>query len=85
MDLNTYLATPRGRTKSLSEALGVSGSLVAQWARGKPISAERCVPIERATDGEVRRWDLRPLDWHLIWPELIGAVGAPAVPNACVS
>lgn len=30
----------------------------------------------------VRRWDLRPDDWHRIWPELIGAEGAPGVPEA---
>ncbi|MDB5975187.1 MAG: hypothetical protein JWR07_1947 [Nevskia sp.] len=26
------------------------------------------------------RWDLRPNDWYLIWPELIGVEGAPSVP-----
>jgi len=31
---------------------------------------------------EVPEWELRPHDWHLIWPELIGAEGAPAVPVA---
>ena len=38
---------------------------------------DRCTAIEQATAGAVRRWDLRPDDWHLIWPELIGAKGAP--------
>ena len=38
-----------------------------------------CVAIERATQAAVRRWDLRPDDWMRIWPELIGAPGAPAV------
>lgn len=66
----------------MAVALGVSGSLVTQWAGGKPVSAERCVPIERATAGAVRRWDLRPDDWHRIWPELIGAEGAPEAPAA---
>lgn len=33
--------------------------------------------IERATDGAVRRWELRPDDWHRIWPELLGVDGAP--------
>jgi len=28
------------------------------------------VSIERATDGAVTRKDLRPEDWHEIWPEL---------------
>lgn len=43
--------------------------------------AERCYPIERHTGGAVRRWDLRPTDWWEIWPELIKAKGAPAVPD----
>jgi DNA-binding transcriptional regulator YdaS (Cro superfamily) len=37
------------------------------------------VRAEQATAGRLRRWDLRRNDWHLIWPELIGAAGAPAV------
>lgn len=30
----------------------------------------RCVAIERATNGAVTRKDLRPHDWRDIWPEL---------------
>ena len=36
------------------------------------------VHIEGETRGRVRRWTLRPGDWWQIWPELIGAEGAPA-------
>jgi DNA-binding transcriptional regulator YdaS (Cro superfamily) len=82
MTLSEWLSEERGRTRDLAVALGVSGSLVTQWARCKPVSAERCVPIEGFTEGAVRRWDLRPFDWHLVWPELIGAEGAPPVPEA---
>nr|WP_254595359.1 YdaS family helix-turn-helix protein [Achromobacter sp. 77] len=35
-----------------------------------PISAERCVAIERETSGAVRRKDLMPDCWDRIWPEL---------------
>jgi len=38
-----------------------------------------CAEVERVMAGAVRRWDLRPDDWHLIWPELIGMDGAPAL------
>jgi hypothetical protein len=27
------------------------------------------------------RWDLRPHDWHLVWPELVGIEGAPQLPQ----
>ena len=55
--------------------------MVTQWAAGKAVSAERCAEIERVTERRVMRWDLRPADWHLVWPELIGTKGAPAVPQ----
>lgn len=81
MELQKYLGSERGRTKALADLLGVSGSLVTQWASGaKRVALERCPQIEQATDLQVRRWDLRPDDWHLIWPELVGVDGAPAAP-----
>ena len=46
----------------------------------RPCNPELAVAIERESAGQVRRWDLRPADWHRIWPELIGADGAPAIP-----
>ena len=79
MKLRDWLSAERGRTKQLADALQVSGSIVTQWASGKPVSAERCVPIETVTGHAVRRWDLRPDDWHGVWPELVGVPGAPPV------
>ncbi|WP_367184448.1 transcriptional regulator [Ferrovum sp.] len=38
---------------------------------GQPLSPVRCVAIEQISQGVVSRKDLRPKDWHLIWPELI--------------
>lgn len=46
---------------------------------GKPLAPETCVMVERNSGNRVRRWHLRPNDWHRIWPELIGAQGAPIV------
>lgn len=43
-------------------------------------SAALARQIALVTANEVQVWDLRPDDWHLIWPELIGAEGAPALP-----
>lgn len=36
--------------------------------------------LEQATGGAVRRWDLRPIDWQKIWPELVSHPDAPPVP-----
>lgn len=41
-------------------------------------SAALAKQIAVVTDGQVPEWDLRPSDWHRIWPELVGAEGAPA-------
>lgn len=40
--------------------------------RRKIPSAELSVSIEKATLGVIGRRDLRPDDWHRIWPELDG-------------
>lgn len=71
-----------GSRKQLIDAIDVSPQSVWMWANGSRIPEPAvCVRIEAATHGAVRRWDIRPHDWHLIWPELIGTEGAPAVPE----
>lgn len=58
-----------GGRNAFAEMLGVRPSAIGNWKmRGVPI--EWCVPIERLAAGAVTRRDLRPDDWHLIWPEL---------------
>lgn len=81
MRLNDYLNSV-GSARALARVVGVSDVMVSQWrAEQKTPAPAMCVLIERATDGVVRRWDLRPSDWSRIWPELIGQPGAPAVPS----
>lgn len=81
VNLAAYLSEERGRTGKVAARAGVSAAFVSQIANGgRGVPAERAADIERACDGLVRRWDLRPGDWHRIWPELIGAPGAPEVP-----
>jgi DNA-binding transcriptional regulator YdaS (Cro superfamily) len=53
------------------------------WRDGKRQLPVEFIPVlEAAAGNRVRRWELRPDDWHRIWPELIGADGAPEVPKA---
>ncbi len=70
MKLSDYLAAHSTQIK-LAKILGISQVLISQWSTGlRATPIERCYPIEQATQGKVTRKDLRPDDWHLIWPEL---------------
>lgn len=81
MDIATYLRENRGAGVRLAVALGVAPAQVSQWCTGvRPVPLWRCTQIEAATNGSVRRWDLRPDDWWRQWPELVGAPGAPPWP-----
>lgn len=82
MHLRDYFDSPGALTVSqLRERIGAkSDAQIRQWQHGyadRQPSPEYCVAIERATDGKVPRWDLRPDDWNRIWPELIGPDGKP--------
>lgn len=81
MTLNEYLKSPGAMSVAqLKAALGVKNDAqIRQWQHGyadrRPEPAT-CVAIERATGGKVTRADLRPKDWHLIWPELVTSESA---------
>jgi DNA-binding transcriptional regulator YdaS (Cro superfamily) len=64
MDLQTYLSKKKAGSL-LARALGVAPVLVSQWKTGvRPVPAERCPSIEKATSGLVRCEELRPdVDW----------------------
>lgn len=82
MKLKDYVAD-RGGIARLARQVNAQPQLMWQWASGvRPVPIERCVPIERATDGAVSRIDLRPDDWHEIWPELVILERNAAHPSA---
>ena len=66
MDLKTYFLT--NRQSDLAKTLGVTPGAVNQWASGETtINAERCIQIEKATQGVVACEDMRPdIDWAYI-------------------
>jgi DNA-binding transcriptional regulator YdaS (Cro superfamily) len=72
-----------GGTAAVARRIGAQPASVSEW-RKKRIPEGRLIElgaeIERA--GIMPRWALRPDDWHRIWPELVGAEGAPLVPDA---
>jgi len=74
MNFKDWVNEQRGRSLAIAQALGVTPPVVSDWVTGKKgVPLERCVQIERATNGEVTRRDLRPDDWQQIWPELAQA------------
>lgn len=57
----------------MARKIGAHVPDVSDWKHGnRKVPIIYCVAIERVTDGQVTRKDLRPDDWHLIWPELEG-------------
>ena len=71
-----------GGPSKVAVVLGVSAQAVCFYRDQKRrLPVEHCTPLEAIPGVTVRRWDLRPDDWHRIWPELIGSDGAPALPQ----
>lgn len=66
--------------KAFADRVGTSLGHLRNIANGyKSCATDLAVSIELDSGRSVRRWSLRPHDWHRHWPELIGAAGAPAV------
>jgi DNA-binding transcriptional regulator YdaS (Cro superfamily) len=82
MDLKTHLKSlPDLEARdAFAKRVGTSLGHMTNVANGyKPCAPTLAVSIEQDTNRAVMRWDLRPEDWHRIWPELIGAEGAPPI------
>lgn len=94
MDLKTY-ASERGRQTSIARLIDAQPQLVWQWANGvKPVPADRCPAIERASDGAVTCEELRAdVHWARVpdasWPHPLGRptidVAAPAQQTAAAA
>lgn len=56
---------------------------VQQWCRNG-VPTPYCTAVEKALEGRVMRWDLRPEDWWRVWEDLIGQPGAPEVAESGV-
>ncbi|BAP87276.1 uncharacterized protein E1O_01450 [Burkholderiales bacterium GJ-E10] len=82
MNLHAYLqSTDRGEASRIAREVGVSPTMISQYAAGAKMPAPHtAASIERATGGAVMRWDLRD-DWREIWPELASRPDAPTEHN----
>jgi len=67
--------------QALADRHGLNERYLYQCLTGRrDMDAPKAAELERVSGGEIRRWHVRR-DWHLVWPELIGTEGAPAVPS----
>gem|GEM_PF-495548 len=82
MHLAVYFANNKGSQAKLARALGLPQSLPSAWASAndssrRPVPINHCLAIERATNGQVTRADLRPHDWQDIWPDIAADATTP--------
>jgi DNA-binding transcriptional regulator YdaS (Cro superfamily) len=85
MDLKTYIKDLGDELsrEAFAERVGTKLGHLRNVGYGlRPCAPELATAIELDSGRTLRRWDLRPEDWHRIWPELIGTEGAPAVEPA---
>lgn len=69
--LAAFTSSERGRLKALARHLKVSESYLSQMISGdRPFRLDLCPTVEAYTGGSVTKRDCRPLDGHLIWPDL---------------
>lgn len=69
-----------GGTAAVARRVGTSMASVSEWRRnGIPDGRLVELAADIEANGGPLRWALRPHDWHRIWPELVGADGAPDV------
>ena len=77
MNLKTYLSLERGRTSELARAIGAHAPDVSRWAKddgkgSRPIPIHFGLPIEQATNGQVTRLEMFPIEViEKVWPELL--------------
>jgi DNA-binding transcriptional regulator YdaS (Cro superfamily) len=72
MTLIEYINSLSPEDRSRFEGVaGTSIGYLRKAASAKQVlGAATCVGVERASGGVITRKQLRPEDWHLIWPEL---------------
>lgn len=77
---------PPSERAAFADRHGLSEPYLYQCLTGrKDMKPAEAVRVEQESKGALMRWHLRTTDWFLIWPELIGAKGAPEIPAAAVS
>jgi hypothetical protein len=83
--LNRMNAITPEQRGALAQELGIDPLYLYQLLTGRrEMEPKAAVRLEQRSGLRLRlrRWHLRAKTWHEVWPELIGAEGAPPVPHA---
>jgi DNA-binding transcriptional regulator YdaS (Cro superfamily) len=71
MDLKAYFSPLSPEQKQeLADKCGTSVGHLRNVANGKTCGPALATALERATDSQVTRKDMRPADCWLIWPDI---------------
>ena len=69
--LKKWCDARKGRQTLLAKELRLNLTYVSQIVNShRPVPITAMAQIEQLTNGAVTRKDMRPTDWHEIWPEL---------------
>ncbi|WP_382155379.1 hypothetical protein [Hydrogenophaga sp. ANAO-22] len=68
---------PAEKRREIASRLGIEEQYLYQITRGLKTAGAALAKQLNTVDPAAQLWDLRPDDWHLIWPELIEVDGAP--------
>lgn len=70
------------RRREIANAVGIDDQYAYQIINSIRVASPALARAWHEEEQGDKLWDLRPNDWHRIWPELIGTPGAPAIPAA---
>ena len=65
------------RRKEIAQSLGIDDQYAYQISKGIRTASPALARSWNEIEPSDALWDLRPDDWHRIWPELIDTDGAP--------
>lgn len=65
------------KRNAIADALKIDRQYAYQICKGIKVASPALARRWHALSPEDRLWDLRPADWHEIWPELVGTEGSP--------
>jgi DNA-binding transcriptional regulator YdaS (Cro superfamily) len=72
------MSIPASERSAIAERVGINAQYLYQCLTGRrDMDPAQAVEVERQSKKAIRRWDLRRNDWWRVWPELVGAKGAP--------